>query len=609
MPNTTLRLRVEREAVATFCGFDILKLPTRWGALLSTVDIDRALEYVDPNERDDIKRLRTLPYIQRIIKSFLILAQRDALAKRVEAVKLETNRHAVIVVFPYTHDEYYAAQLVLDRFADALGRTLLAHDDTRFADRKATMLRRVMTASLFAVLEYARREFDLLPTPENETNAQFHARIALRAYLRSFSLALHDVIIEMLKDACTVVDSGYIRLRYELDHGVLGNYHALIGGWDSISTRQLNRVIDECLSFANDYDECMDAVHDAGYERCPDCDSWEHDEHTARTYSDDYVCRSCAERSYVFSDYHDCYVHNEDAVTALDRNGDEVTIHHDCDDFAYDDDEETYVHSHYERRSNVLRRYHSSKHDNAFHPIPSAWSQENRRFFGIELEVECRKGRPHQHAERLNEALNDGRLGQRCMFEEDGSLSNGFEIITQPMGLDNHYQFWEWLNVKQNIADLRSHDTSTCGLHIHVNRDNITTMQLNKLAVFVHSPDNSNLIRAIARRYGVGYASMHTKKLGTAHHESRGDARYEAINMTNRRTIEFRMFKGTLKMQSLLAALEFTNALLRFTAPASEAGFILTAAKFLDYINSSEIKQDTRNLRTYLDKVGFTVSA
>lgn len=607
MPNTTPRPRLERVPVATFCGFDAISTLTTCDVMLSADSVERAMTF-SLSEREDTAKFLKLPYVQRCMKSLLMLAQRKALDKRVDHVKYEHNNHATIVTYPCTQSEYREAQLTLDRFSNALGRGLLHNDDTRYADRRAWMLRN-MTVGMFRLIDHARNTVNSIETPYGTTQEGRDVRTNVRDYLRQLQLCLYEQIVEVIDDACSVVDNGYFRLRYELDHGKLGSYHTITGSWDSISPRELNRIVGECLAFSEGHDECYDTLHDAGFYQCPDCGAWEEEEHTARTWDDDEVCRVCVDRRYVYSEYHECYVHHDDAVSALNRHGDEITIHQDCDDFTYDDDEETYVHMHYEKRGNVLRRYHSSKHDNAFRLVHSAWSQENERYFGIELEVECRKGRPYQHAERLNEVLNDGTLGQRCMFEEDGSLSNGFEIITQPMGLDTHYQFWEWLNVKQNIADLRSHDTSTCGLHIHVNRNNINTMQLNKLAVFVHAPDNSNLIRAIARRYGVGYASMHTKKLGTAHRESRSDPRYEAINMTGRNTIEFRLFKGTLKMQSLLAALEFTNALLRFTAPASEAGFILTASKFLDYINSSEVKQDTRNLRTYLDKVGFTISA
>jgi hypothetical protein len=46
--------------------------------------------------------------------------------------------------------------------------------------------------------------------------------------------------------------------------------------------------------------------------------------------------------------------------------------------------------------------------------------------------------------------------------------------------------------------------------------------------------------------------------------------------------------------------------LIKFTAPASPAGFYMNAQHFMDYINSNQMKADTRNLRKYLTNVGYT---
>ena len=48
------------------------------------------------------------------------------------------------------------------------------------------------------------------------------------------------------------------------------------------------------------------------------------------------------------------------------------------------------------------------------------------------------------------------------------------ELVTHPMSLDWHKDFcWEDIMKKAVSMGYRSHQTSTCGLHIHVNRNSL----------------------------------------------------------------------------------------------------------------------------------------
>jgi hypothetical protein len=79
--------------------------------------------------------------------------------------------------------------------------------------------------------------------------------------------------------------------------------------------------------------------------------------------------------------------------------------------------------------------------------------------------------------------------------------------------------------------------------------------------------------------------------------------RYEALNFKNDKTIEFRLFKGTLKYQTIMACLEFTFATWHFCKDASQTQ--LTTSEFLKFICRAENRCDTRFLRTYLKEKGF----
>jgi hypothetical protein len=332
---------------------------------------------------------------------------------------------------------------------------------------------------------------------------------------------------------------------------------------------------------------------------CNDCGKWEYRAKSCETYHDDEICRVCANDYYHYSNYYNLYVRSDDSRTGYDRNGERVMIHCDDDDFNYDDDDDEYYHYDYERRPRIIGNYHSSKRYQR--PILDAWSKQYNRFFGVELEVEVRSDRFDRldKATYLNDLINDGNIGQRTFFENDGSLNSGFEIISQPMSLPMHREVWSWLNDKDAVAGLRSHNTTTCGLHVHVSRTGLTKLQIAKMVAFVNDPNNEHLIRAIARRYAEGYCKIKEKKLGSAHYST---DRYEAINLTGSNTIEFRIFKGSLKYESVIAALEFCHALVEFTRPASEGDIKnLTTDHFMqfcgDYLN-----KETAVLRPYIEQ-------
>lgn len=565
-------------------------------------------QFFSPAPDDDYNYMTAQPYWQRVVQAFRMIVQYEVRMSLAVNNTYNDARHSptpaqISALFNPSTAEIDQARATVNACAVAMTKIVRAwfdalhhiHNDYEVSN-KATRL--------------IRSFYDNAALPLQRESIRMRENSSSYSFDHIVGGMIKTIMIDVMRGAFVAAGKhiymGMLIAVLQAKYGAL-TAHTL--STTSSNLRHLRRVISDVLEFDDD-DFVRDLLRDQySFVECMDCGDWEYNDYTNRTYDDEYICRSCTDSRYVWSNYSECYIHIEYATRVLDRHGETDHIHNDdCDsgDFVWDDNEDIYVHEAYAPPSRTMRRYHTAKSSEAYRFVHSDWSTRNNRFFGIELEVECRKGNPGEHADKLNDALNNGKLGERCFFEEDGSLSHGFEIITQPMGLDSHYQFWEWLTDKNLTRDLRSHDTSTCGLHIHINRDNIKDLQINKMCVFVHSPDNRNLVKAIARRYAVGYASIHDKKLGTAHHASRGDARYEAVNITNHRTIEMRMFKGTLKHESMLAAIEFTNALVHFTAPASPAGFMLNAHRFIDYINSNEIKVDTRNLRKYLTSVGYT---
>jgi hypothetical protein len=222
-------------------------------------------------------------------------------------------------------------------------------------------------------------------------------------------------------------------------------------------------------------------------------------------------------------------------------------------------------------------------------------------------------------AEQLLDAIGyaqiDGKNYRYAMCEGDGSLEHGFEMVTGYTGLDTHAKQLEFF--KSPFRGAKSHDTRTCGLHVHICKSDASLLHCAKMVLFINESANQKLVRAVARRDGASYSKILNKKasynwlkdgkgLPKANRIQRlnGD-RYEALNFQNEKTIEFRIFKGTLKYESIMASLEFTYATWHFCKDTGTND--LTTEKFLEFICSPENRQHSRFLRQYLKEKNFAL--
>jgi len=267
----------------------------------------------------------------------------------------------------------------------------------------------------------------------------------------------------------------------------------------------------------------------------------------------------------------------------------------------FDDRRQIYHHVNWTPYNNLIQGYHSSK-AKGFNIIDSPWFRSHRRAFGCELEVQVRNGATNLACGKVHDVLNPGgELGEYCYFERDGSIGDGFEIVTQPAGLDIHRaKFEAFLTNDELKRGLRSHEGGACGFHVHVGRQYVTQSQIYRIQSFLNDVRNESLIRAVARRYDSGFSKFKPQMAKfTAAGKNNGD-RYEALNVTGRDTIEFRIFRGSLRYESIVSALEFVNAVLTFCTPGVTAITDFHAIGFKRFIMSDEMKSDTKFLRSYL---------
>jgi hypothetical protein len=281
-----------------------------------------------------------------------------------------------------------------------------------------------------------------------------------------------------------------------------------------------------------------------------------------------FICERCGEREWreenagdddfrlCYSCYDDRYTRCEDCGVVISR-----------DDVYYVDEDDEYGYCSYccekQRELRYIHDY-SYKPEPIFHGDPAT-----NRYFGVELEIDD-GGKDNDHAYDL--LINANRLADNIYIKGDGSLNDGMEIVTHPMTLDYHMTSMNWETLAERALDMgyKSHKTSTCGLHIHVNKntftdDPITQDNCISRVLFIverfwqellrFSRRTESQIRQWAARYG--FKSDPGEILDAA--KKSGYNRYTCVNLTNYSTIEFRIFKGTLKYTTIIATLQLVD--------------------------------------------------
>ena len=310
---------------------------------------------------------------------------------------------------------------------------------------------------------------------------------------------------------------------------------------------------------------------------------WESD-----AYGDEYtnLCRHCYENHYTRCSCCDALLHEDDAYHL---NGDDYC--HDC----YDEERD--------KCRNI--------HDYGYKPEPIFYGDSDR-YFGVELEIDG-AGKDDDYAENLLDIANTS--DEHIYIKSDGSLDDGMEIVSHPMTLEFHKDFcWENIMKKAIYLGYRSHQTSTCGLHVHVNRDCLgedrgdQEMVIGKILYFVEHHWNEMLKFSRRSEYSINrwaarYGYENSPKAILEKAKTGNCGRYAAVNLMNYSTIEFRLFRGTLKHSTFIATLELVNAIIETALYYSEDELHkLSWSEFVRRIDEPELIQYLKERQLYINE-------
>lgn len=296
-----------------------------------------------------------------------------------------------------------------------------------------------------------------------------------------------------------------------------------------------------------------DNCRDDNYEYCEDCGEWVESDETVYVERLGTICQNC----YESGNYGQCF-NCDNIFHTDDLNYDEGTEKYYCDN-CYDEDDNDDV---------ELYGYHSF----------SDWllykgqNEDKPPFYiGYELEIQPKDGYG-----KTKSALHYIYENLNAICARDGSLgSGGIEIISHPQSFQYIQEHKEDM---QKVFDYlislgyTSHDNNTCGLHFHITRpenpDVIDRLWLiletYKKEIFTLSRRTSSQISRWAQFLSdaISNDKEKLKALYFIKKTNKNVSRYMALNNENRKTIEFRFFKGSLKFSTFMADLEFINNLM-----------------------------------------------
>lgn len=365
------------------------------------------------------------------------------------------------------------------------------------------------------------------------------------------------------------------------------------------------------------------------FQQCHDCGRYiPSDDVTWISGIDARVCDRCRDENYYCCDH--CGEYFVRANVFMDGNGNVVCEdcydrydYHRCNDCGRicDSDEGGWVGDYY-YCDGCIDDHSSGVHDYGYKPSPifhrigyGGWKHttpdgEEPLYMGVELEVD--------------DGNDTGCIANSwdeddIYCKEDGSLSSdGFEIVSHPRTLESHKDF-DWKGIMSTCLQngFTSHDAGTCGLHVHVNRAffgeyrDVSDFAAARIIILVSRFWDSLMIpfsRRTEHQLGRWAHKPFDEEVIVAGDNDdeiadkisrAGSDRYRAINIRNSQTIEFRLFRGTLKYSTFIATLELVDGICHWVKNHSlEETLNVSLHDFLDSEEFSEF--DT--MREYLER-------
>ena len=307
-------------------------------------------------------------------------------------------------------------------------------------------------------------------------------------------------------------------------------------------------------------------------------------------------------------------MYTEEGYTYM-KNTVNITI---CSQCNHELDEHlNYEEQHYNGIVGIISNYHNNNTKQHMYGLLEDQSDTDFKGFGFELEVD--KSNINGHYKSLYNNIvahaiidNTGLEKDEVFFETDGSLDNGFEIISQPHTIDAFYEKTDsWKKMLDILSDatFKSHNACTCGLHIHVSKtwfgssERQQNFHIGKIYKFFDTYW-TDLLKASRRDTSSTYycdknaTNIKCREENIRHktesrawqaqakydHDTRHscNSHHNALNNSNYSTFEIRLGRGTLNKASFFAWIDLVLNIVKNSSKGCNK--LISARDWLDGI-------------------------
>lgn len=264
----------------------------------------------------------------------------------------------------------------------------------------------------------------------------------------------------------------------------------------------------------------------------------------------------------------------------------------------------------YREIKSIVRSYHDNPDLN--------FLGSGNKFIGTEIETVGRN--EDEYIQRIKFTNKFGEEESTLYQMQDGSLNSyGIENITMPMSKEyfDQFNFEDWF---KGMSDRGASTDSSCGLHVHLSREWMDTDEREEQDLLVGRmrqflADNMENVQKFARRkddYWCRFKKSFdksdkpdTKEERASKHKQNAQskdsrARYTSVNNNNEKTIEFRIFAGTLQPRTYRASVEFCLRVVDYIKTHEEN--TETWQEFIAY------KPLPESMKKYMESIGMETS-
>jgi hypothetical protein len=395
---------------------------------------------------------------------------------------------------------------------------------------------------------------------------------------------------------------------------------------DYLDTQGYQQFIKLQLHLLDDGDVAIDIPDDDTEDNTEDCAicsaAIDTDKDNHIVVDGDYVCETCADSHFVYSDatgdwierayavfttdteeYYpedhsdifqcdDCgdwYTHDRTCRYSVDNDYKEIC--QDCcesGDYSFCEDIEQYVNNdscYYSEYNDCCYYYSDNMPENdrgGVHCYSANVLEVIGRYCFVNGEISAEFGRAlvmgmeletdSRGCANIAEVLSEQTDLQDYAICKSDATCTGPEIVTLPADLHSHksvYSWKSWCEVLRPIA--KGYHGGDNGIHIHINRAALSATTLGKMLVFMNHRDNRQFVEVIAQRPFNGWCNTNAEKYDSVAKSAYEpcDGKYSAINVMQS-TAEVRIFNSTLLENRIFKNLEFCDALVNYCRMSSD---------------------------------------